>query len=62
MVWSGAFAQLGRGGPADASAAKSYYQKAAALGNEEAKERLKRLECPYVLKDKRGNIVSHLCF
>jgi TPR repeat protein len=62
MVWMGAFAQLGRGGPEDASAAKAYYQKAAALGNEEAKERLKRLDCPYVLKDKRGNIVSHLCF
>jgi TPR repeat protein len=62
MVWMGAFAQLGRGGPVDASAAKAYYQKAAALGNEEAKERLKRLECPYMLKDKRGNIMTHLCF
>jgi uncharacterized protein len=62
MVWSGAFAQLGRGGPEDASAAKAYYQKAAALGNEEAKERLKRLECPRVLKDKRGNVMTNLCF
>jgi TPR repeat protein len=62
MVRMGAFAQLGRGGPEDASVAKSYYQKAAALGNEEAKERLKRLECPYVLKDKRGNLTTHLCF
>jgi TPR repeat protein len=62
MVWSGAFAQLGRGGPADASAAKAYYQKAAALGNEEAKARLKRLECPYVLKDKRGNVMTNLFF
>jgi TPR repeat protein len=58
----GAFAQSGRGGPKDASVAKAYYEKAAALGNEEAKAALKRLECPYVLKDKRGNFVSNLCF
>jgi TPR repeat protein len=62
MLWVGAFAQIGRGGPQDASVAKTYYQKAAALGNEEAKVRLKRMECPYVLKDKRGNVWSNLCF
>ncbi len=61
MVWSGAFAQLGRGGPQDDNVAKSYFEKAAALGNEEAKERLKIIECPRVLKDKRGNIISRLC-
>lgn len=58
----GAFAQSGRGGPQDASAAKAYYEKAVALGNEEAKAALKRTECPVVLKDKRGNVVTHLCF
>jgi TPR repeat protein len=58
----GAFAQSGRGGPQDTSAAKAYYEKAVALGNEDAKAELKRLECPYVLKDKRGNFVSNLCF
>jgi TPR repeat protein len=58
----GAFAQSGRGGPQDASAAKAYYEKAAALGNEEAKAALKRVDCPYVIKDKRGNVVSNLCF
>lgn len=58
----GAFAQSGRGGPQDASAAKAYYEKAAALGNEEAKAALKRAECPYVIKDKRGNLVTTLCF
>jgi TPR repeat protein len=58
----GAFAQSGRGGAQDSSAAKAYYEKAVALGNEEAKAALKRLECPYVLKDKRGNFVSNLCF
>jgi TPR repeat protein len=58
----GAFAREGRGGAKDDAAAKSYYERAAALGNEEAKAALKRIECPYVLKDKRGNIVSNLCF
>jgi TPR repeat protein len=58
----GAFAQSGRGGPQDAGAAKAYYEKAAALGNEDAKAALKRADCPIVLKDKRGNVVTHLCF
>ena len=58
----GTFALSGRGGPQDTGAAKTYYEKAAALGNEEAKAALKRVECPYVLKDKRGNVVSNLCF
>jgi TPR repeat protein len=58
----GAFAQEGRGGEKDTTAAKAYYQKAAALGNEEAKAALKRIECPYVIKDKRGNVVTNLCF
>jgi TPR repeat protein len=58
----GAFAQAGRGGAEDKDAAKTYYEKAAALGNEDAKAALERLKCPYVLRDKRGNIVSHLCF
>jgi TPR repeat protein len=58
----GAFAQSGRGGPEDAAAAKAYYEKAAALGNEDAKAALKRAECSWVLKDKRGNVVTNLCF
>ena len=58
----GAFAQSGRGGPQDSSAAKAYYEKAAALGNEDAKAALKRVECPYVMKDKRGKVVTNLCF
>jgi uncharacterized protein len=56
----GAFAQSGRGGPQDASAAKGYYERAAALGNEQAKAALKRAECSWVIKDKRGNVVT--CF
>jgi TPR repeat protein len=58
----GAFTQEGRGGPKDSSAAKAYYQRAAALGDEDAKKALKRIGCPYVIKDKRGNLVTNLCF
>jgi hypothetical protein len=62
LLQMGAFAQSGRGGPQDSSAAKAYYEKAAALGNEEAKAALKRIECPYVLKNKQGQLISNLCF
>jgi TPR repeat protein len=58
----GAFTQEGRGGPKDSSAAKAYYERAAALGDEDAKKALERLRCPYVIKDKRGNTVTNLCF
>jgi uncharacterized protein len=58
----GEFMQEGRGGPKDASAAKAYYERAAALGDEDAKKALKRIECPYAIKDKRGNLVTTLCF
>ena len=58
----GAFTQEGRGGPKDSSAAKAYYERAAALGDEDARKALKRIECPYVIKDKRGNLVTNLCF
>ncbi|HEV7879728.1 tetratricopeptide repeat protein [Bradyrhizobium sp.] len=58
----GAFALEGRGGEKNSAAAKAYYEKAAALGNDDARAALKRLECPYVIKDKRGNFVTHLCF
>ena len=62
LLWMGAFAQQGRGGPKNSGAAKAYYERAAALGNEDAKAALKRLDCPYVMKDKRGNFVTNLCF
>ena len=58
----GAFTQEGRGGPKDPAAAKAYYERAAALGDEDAKKALERLRCPYVIKDKRGNVVTNLCF
>jgi TPR repeat protein len=58
----GAFAQGGRGGPKDSDAAKAYYERAAALGDTDAKAALERLRCPYVIKDKRGQVVTNLCF
>lgn len=58
----GAFAQTGRGGPKDTDAAKAYYEKSAALGNEDARKALERARCPYAIKDKRGNVVTNLCF
>ena len=58
----GAFAQIGRGGAKDSDAAKAYYERAAALGDEDAKKALERLRCPYAIKDKRGNVVTNLCF
>ena len=62
LMWLGVFTESGRGGPKDSSAAKSYYERSAALGNDEAKAALKRLECPYVIKDKTGKPVTNLCF
>jgi uncharacterized protein len=62
LDWMGSFSETGRGGPKDKDAAKSYYQRAAALGNEDAKTALKRLDCPFSVRDKRGKIVSYVCF
>jgi TPR repeat protein len=62
LVQMGAFAEAGRGGPKDQTAAKSYYERAAALGEEDAKKALERMRCPYAIKDKRGNLVTELCF
>jgi uncharacterized protein len=58
----GAFAESGRGGPQSKDAAKAYYERAAALGNDDAKFALKRMECGWVIKDRRGNVVTNLCF
>jgi len=62
LEWLGAFYETGRGGAQDKATAKTYYQRAAALGDDDAKAALKRLECPYVLKNKRGEVWSNLCF
>jgi uncharacterized protein len=62
LAQMGEFAETGRGGPKDKDAAKSYYERAAALGDEDAKKALERLRCPYAIKDKRGNLVTTLCF
>jgi uncharacterized protein len=62
LAQMGAFAAEGRGGPKDKDAAKAYYKRAADLGDEQAKEALKRLNCPVAIKDKRGNFVTDLCW
>jgi TPR repeat protein len=62
LMQMGAFAQEGRGGPKDRDAAKDYYRRAADLGDEQAKAALKKLSCPVAIKDKRGNLVTDLCF
>ena len=46
----------------DTKAAKGYYEQAAALGDEDAKAALKRLECAFTVKDKRGNVIGNLCY
>ena len=62
LDWMGNFSETGRGGPEDRNAAKSYYEKAAALGNDDAKAALERLKCPLVMKTKKGEVFTHLCF
>jgi TPR repeat protein len=58
----GAFAAEGRGGPKDRDAAKSYYKRAADLGNEQARAALKKMDCAFTIKDKRGNFVTDICW
>jgi TPR repeat protein len=62
LEWLGSFAESGRGGPKDKDAAKGYYERAVALGDDNAKAALERLKCPLMLTDKKGNILTHLCF
>jgi TPR repeat protein len=62
LLQMGAFAEAGRGGPKDSAAARAYYQRAADLGEDDAKKALRRMECPLAIKDKRGNLVTNLCF
>lgn len=59
----GTYALTGRGGaPKDTDAAKAYFQKSAALGNDDAKAALKRAECSITIKNKAGKRVTDLCF
>jgi uncharacterized protein len=66
LLWMGAFAEQGRGGPKDKDAAKQYYQRVTKLGDAQAATQaeagIKRIDCPYLLRDKAGNVVTHLCF
>ena len=58
----GAYAEAGRAGPKDQQAAIAFYKKAAALGDDDAADALKRLRCPFALKDKNGQPVGSICF
>jgi TPR repeat protein len=58
----GAYAEAGRAGPKDESAALAFYKKAAALGDDDASDALKRLRCPFQLKDKNGEAAGRICF
>ena len=58
----GAYAEVGRAGPKDEQAAIAFYKQAAALGDDDAADALKRLKCPFALKDKNGKAVGHICF
>jgi len=58
----GAYAEAGRFGPKDQAAAIAFYKKAAALGDQDAADALKRLQCPFALKDKNGQAAGHICF
>lgn len=62
LEWLGSFAEAGRGGPKDVATAKAYYERAAALGDENAKQGIRRLNCPLMLSDKRGNRLTDICF
>jgi TPR repeat protein len=62
LEWLGSFAESGRGGPKDKDAAKGYYERAVALGDDNAKAGLERLKCPLMLTDKKGQLLTHLCF
>jgi hypothetical protein len=54
----GAFTREGRGWPKDSSAAKAYCERAAALGDEDAKKALKHIECPYARSRTSAEILS----
>jgi TPR repeat protein len=58
----GVYAEAGRAGPKDENAAIAYYKKAAALGSDDAAEALKRLRCPFTMKDKDGKTAGSICF
>jgi TPR repeat protein len=58
----GAYAEAGRAGPKDQQAAIAFYKKAAALGDDDATAALRRLRCPFTLKDKNGQAAGSICF
>jgi TPR repeat protein len=58
----GAYAEAGRAGPKDEKAAIDFFKRAAALGSDDAVSALKRLQCPFTIKDKQGKTAGSICF
>jgi uncharacterized protein len=61
----GAYAEAGRAGSKDEKAAVEFYRKAAALGSDDARDArdaIKRIQCPFALKDKNGKTAGSICF
>ena len=58
----GAYAEAGRAGPKDEQTAIAFYKQAAALGDDDAADALKRLKCPFTLKNKNGQPAGRICF
>ncbi len=57
----GEYAEEGRAGAKDRNAAIAFYRKSAALGDDDARDALKRLRCPFELKDKNGKVAGAIC-
>jgi uncharacterized protein len=57
----GSYAEEGRAGPRDRKAALDHYRKAAELGDSDAEDALKRLRCPFSLKDQDGKSAGVIC-
>jgi TPR repeat protein len=58
----GAYAEAGRAGPKDERAAIVFYKQAAEFGSDDAADALKRMRCPFVMKDKDGKTAGSICF
>ena len=58
----GAFAQSGRGGPQDAAPPKPTTRKRRRSAMKMPRPLSSARNAPSVIKDKRGNVVTHLCF
>lgn len=58
----GTYAEGGRAGAKDDAAALELYKRSAAQGDEEAREALERLRCPFNLTDNQGQPAGRICY